>query len=275
MKNLWSNLKETADFLTSLMKSAPRVGLILGTGLGNLVESIEQDGSVDFSEIPHFPVSTALGHAGRLIWGKWSGCRIMALQGRFHYYEGYSLQQVAFPVRVMKLAGCGTLIATNAAGSLNPSLPSGSVMVITDHINLLGGNPLTGSNLEEMGPRFPDLGRVYSPELVELALEIARRNAVDLHPGVLVAVSGPNFETAAEYRSFQFMGADAVGMSVIPESITAAHCDMRVLAFSGISDECFHPVLEPLTGEQVVAVAEKIAPALTTLISKVLERLPD
>ena len=275
MNNLWSDLRKTADFLISMMESQPRVGLILGTGLGNLVESIEQEGSVSFSEIPNFPVSTALGHAGRLIWGKWSGKRIMALQGRFHYYEGYSLQQVTFPVRVMKLVGCHTLITTNAAGSLNPALRSGSIMVVTDHINLLGANPLTGPNLGEMGPRFPDIGQAYSSELVELALEIARKKGIDLHPGVLVAVAGPNFETAAEYRSFQLLGADAVGMSVIPEGIAAAHCDLKVLALSGISDECFHPQLEPLTGEKVVAAAEKIAPALTTLISEVLKNLPD
>ncbi len=267
-----AELKETVGYLKEKMGFEPEFGLVLGSGLGDLVEPIEELGNISYGEVPNFPVSTALSHAGCLIWGEWNGRKIVAFQGRFHYYEGYSLRQVAFPVRVMKGLGCRTLITTNAAGSLNPVLKSGSVMVVTDHINLLGDNPLVGPNLDEEGPRFPDLGDVYTPGLSALALKIAEEKGLDIHPGILTAVSGPNFETLAEYRSFRFMGADAVGMSIIPEAIVAAHCGLELLALSGMTDECFHDELEALTGEQVVKVANKLAPVLKTLIGEVLSR---
>jgi purine-nucleoside phosphorylase len=266
----WNELNETVGFLQARIGAAPRAGVILGSGLGDLADRMERRGDLSYGEIPHFPVSTAVGHAGRLVWGRWSGTEVVVLKGRLHSYEGYPLGRVAFPVRVMKLLGCSTLITTNAAGSLNPDLRAGSVMVVTDHINLLAANPLVGPNLERLGARFPDLTGAYDPRLVETALKIAREKMLDVRPGVLTAVSGPNYETAAEYRAFRFLGADAVGMSVIPEVIVAAHCGLQVLALAGMSDECFHAQLEPLSAEQVLATARKIAPAVEAIISGIL-----
>ncbi len=270
MNSDWNELNETVAFLKARIGAAPRAGVILGSGLGDLAVRIERGGELPYREIPHFPVSTAIGHAGRLVWGRWSGTEVVALQGRLHSYEGYPLSRVAFPVRVMKLLGASTLITTNAAGSLDPALRAGSVMVVTDHINLLGSNPLVGPNLEELGPRFPDLSKAYDPDLAAAALALSREQGLAVRPGVLAAVSGPNYETAAEYRAFRFLGADAVGMSVIPEAILAAHCGLRVLALSGMSDECFHEHLEALTAEQVLATARRIAPAMEALISGIL-----
>lgn len=270
MSSDWTELNETAAFLKARIGGEPRAGVILGSGLGDLADRIERGGELPYGEIPHFPVSTAVGHAGRLVWGRWSGTEAVVLQGRLHSYEGYSLSRVAFPVRVMKLLGCSTLITTNAAGSLNPALRAGSVMVVTDHINLLAANPLVGPNLDRLGPRFPDLSTAYAPVLVAAALEIAREKKLDVRPGVLTAVSGPNYETAAEYRAFRTLGADAVGMSVIPEAIVAAHCGLEVLALAGMSDECFHEHLEPLSAEQVLSTARKIAPAVETIIAGIL-----
>ena len=272
MNTVWAELVSAAEFLKKKIGFFPRAGVILGSGLGDLAEGMDRRGSLRYGAIPHFPVSTAIGHAGRLIWGRWSGADVIVLQGRLHSYEGYPLRRVAFPVRVMKLLGCGTLITTNAVGSVNPLLPAGSVMVVTDHINLLGDNPLVGPNLDRLGPRFPDLGRTYDPDLAAAALALARDKKLDVRPGVLTAVSGPSYETAAEYRAFRFLGADAVGMSVIPETIAAVHCGLKVLALSGITDECFHDPLEPLSAEQVLAVAKKIAPVMEALISGILAR---
>ena len=273
MKGLLSRLRKSADRLGELLGCAPEVGLILGSGLGELAEKIIPRGQADYSSLPGFPVSTATGHAGRLIWGSWAGKKILGFQGRFHVYEGYSLSEVAFPVWLMKLLGCRFVITTNAAGSLNPKMPAGSIMVVTDHINLLGGSPLIEPGLDELGTRFVDMSRVYAPELVKLALRVAAREGIPLRSGVLTAVSGPNYETAAEYRACCRLGADAVGMSVIPEAIAAAHCGLKAMAFSGLSDECFNFPLKSLTPEEVLSISRRIAPALSKLVTALLPEL--
>ena len=273
MKNLLSRLRKSADHISELLERAPEVGLILGSGLGELAERIERQGEADYASLPGFPVSTAVGHAGRLIWGDWSGRRMLVFQGRFHCYEGYSLSEVAFPVWLMKLVGCRFMITTNAVGSLNPNMPAGSIMVVTDHINLLGGNPLIEPGLDELGPRFVDLSRAYSPELIKLALQVSAREGIALKTGVLTAVSGPNYETAAEYLACRRLGADAVGMSVIPEAIAATQCGLKTLAFSGLSDECFDFPLRPLTSEEVLNISRRIAPALGKLVTGLLLEL--
>ena len=274
MKDLLSGLRKSADRIGELLGYAPEVGLILGSGLGELAEKVNRQGQADYSSLPGFPVSTVAGHAGRLIWGDWAGKQVLVFQGRFHFYEGYNLSEVAFPVWLMKLLGCRFMITTNAVGSLNPDMPAGSIMVVTDHINLLGGSPIIEPGLlDELGPRFVDLSRAYSPDLIKLARRVAVREGMPLKPGVLIAVSGPNYETAAEYRACRRLGADAVGMSVIPEAISAAHCGLKTLAFSGLSDECYDFPLKPLTAEEVLSISRQIAPALSKLISGLLPDL--
>ncbi len=273
MTRLQERLEAAAAAVREMIGFPPEAGLVLGSGLGELTENISVRGQAEYSALPGFPVSTVIGHAGRLIWGEWGGKRVVAFQGRFHFYEGYRLSEVTFPVWLMKLLGCRVMITTNAAGSLNPEMPAGSIMVVTSHINLLGGNPLTEPDPPLPGPRFVDLSRAYTPELVELALRVAAAKGIALRPGVLTAVSGPNFETAAEYRACRWMGADAVGMSVIPEVIVAAYCGLKTLVLTGLSDECYKFPLKPLIPEEVLAVARKIAPDLASLLEGVLPGL--
>ena len=248
------------------------VGIILGTGLGALAREIDVETSIDYGEIPGFPLSTVESHSGRLLFGTLGGKRVVAMQGRFHRYEGYSLQEVTFPVRVMRALGAKTLVVSNACGVMNPLWDKGELMLIADHINLLGDNPLIGPNDETLGPRFPDMSQPYDAELRTLARDVAVRAKIVLREGVYVAVTGPNLETRAEYRMLRNAGADVVGMSTVPEVIVAVHSGMRVLGVSILTDRCFPDALEPATVEEIIAVASRAEPQLTTLVRGVLER---
>lgn len=275
-KNI-SDLKETineaAQFIRGKTKVLPQVGIILGTGLGSLADAINVDAKIPYEEIPHFPVSTVESHTGRLILGELSGRSVVAMQGRFHFYEGYDLKQVTFPVRVMKALGATALVVSNACGGLNPHFKSGEVVVITDHINLQGSNPLFGPNDESLGPRFPDMCNCYDPELITLAENVALNLGLKLHKGVYVAVGGPNLETAAEYRFLRFIGADVVGMSTVPEVIVARHQGMRVLGFSLITDMGLPDALGPMNMEKILATAAKSEPLLKDIMIRVIEEM--
>jgi purine-nucleoside phosphorylase len=272
-----SDLKETINeatqFIRGRTKVLPQVGIILGTGLGSLADAINVDAKIPYEEIPHFPVSTVESHTGRLILGELSGQSVVAMQGRFHYYEGYDLKQVTFPVRVMKALGTNTLVVSNACGGLNPQFKSGDVVIITDHINLQGSNPLYGPNDESLGPRFPDMCNCYDPELITLAENVALNLGLKLHKGVYVAVGGPNLETAAEYRFLRFIGADVVGMSTVPEVIVARHQGMRVLGFSLITDMGLPDALGPMNMEKILATAAKSEPLLKDIMTRVIEEI--
>jgi purine-nucleoside phosphorylase len=269
-----SAVREAVDAIRKRSGLEPEAALILGTGLGGLAERIDVDAEVPYAEIPHFPLSTVETHTGRLLLGTLAGRRVAAMQGRFHRYEGYSLHQVTFPVRVLRALGAGTLVVSNACGGMNPLWRAGDLVLITDHINLLGDNPLVGPNDEEFGPRFPDMSEAYSAELRDLAAEIALERGIVLRRGVYVAVTGPNLETRAEYRMLRTIGADVVGMSTVPEVIVAVHAGMRVLGVSIITDECFPDALEPADIGRIIATAREAEPRLTELVTGVLERLP-
>jgi purine-nucleoside phosphorylase len=251
----------------------PEVGIILGTGLGRLAEEIEVDAAIPYEEIPHYSPSTVESHPGRLLLGRLAGRRVAAMQGRLHRYEGYSLRQVTFPVRVLRALGAEVLVVSNACGGMNPLWSPGDVMLITDHVNLLGDNPLVGPNEDDLGPRFPDMSAAYDPELQRLAREVALERGIPLRRGVYVAVTGPNLETRAEYRMLRGLGADVVGMSTVPEVIVAVHAGMRVLGLSIITDACLPDALEPASVEQIVATANRAEPKLTELVRGVVERL--
>jgi purine-nucleoside phosphorylase len=251
----------------------PDVALILGTGLGALAREIDVEVSIDYADIPHFPLSTVESHAGRLICGRLGGRTVVAMQGRFHRYEGYSLQQVTFPIRVLRALGAETLIVSNACGGMRPDWAAGDLMLISDHINLLGDNPLIGPNDASLGPRFPDMSEPYDSQLLTLARTVASQRGLTVREGVYVAVTGPNLETRAEYRMLQTMGADVVGMSTVPEVIVAIHGGMRVLGISIITDVCLPDYLKPTTVGEILAVAAAAEPKLTALVRGVLERL--
>jgi purine-nucleoside phosphorylase len=251
----------------------PEVAIILGTGLGALAREISVHTEIPYHEIPHFPLSTVESHQGRLLLGTLGGKRVVAMQGRFHRYEGYTLPQVVLPVRVMFLLGARTLIVSNACGGMNPLWQAGDIMLIDDHINLLGENPLVGPNPDDLGPRFPDMSEAYDRELQALTQQVALDIKFPLRRGVYVAVTGPNLETRAEYRMLRAMGADVVGMSTVPEVIAARHMDMRVLGLSIITDECFPDALEEANIEKIIAMAGKAEPYLAKLVVGVLERL--
>jgi purine-nucleoside phosphorylase len=251
----------------------PRVGIILGTGLGGLAAQIESQAAIPYAEIPHFPVSTVESHAGQLVCGRLRGVEVVAMEGRFHYYEGYSMQEVTFPVRVMRSLGVEILIVTNAAGGMNPHFALADVVVIEDHINLMGDNPLRGRNDDDLGPRFPDMAAPYDRSLISLAQKSALELAIPCHKGIFVAVSGPNLETRAEYRMLRGMGADVVGMSTVPEVIVAVHAGMRVLGFSIVTDICLPDALEPVDIRRIIEVAGRGGERLTKLIERVLEQL--
>jgi len=250
----------------------PRVGIILGTGLGALADRIQVETAIPYDEIPHFPLSTVESHSGRLLFGTLAGKPVVAMQGRFHVYEGYTLRQVAFPVRVMRALGVDTLIVSNACGGMNPFWAPGDLVLIADHINLLGDNPLIGPNHDELGPRFPDMSAPYDAELQALAVDVALQAGIPLRRGVYVAVPGPNLETRAEYRMLRTMGADVVGMSTVPEVIVAIHGGMRVMGVSIITDECFPDRLQPAELETILRVARGAEPHLTTLVEGVVAR---
>jgi purine-nucleoside phosphorylase len=265
---------ETAKaFIRERTALEPRVGIILGTGLGDVSSSIHDTVRIPYDEIPGFAASTAHGHAGELVIGLIKDTPVVVMNGRLHFYEGYSMQQVAFPVRVMRALGAGQLIVSNAVGGMNPHFRAGDIMVVTDHINLMGDNPLIGPNDEELGPRFPDMSEPYARRLIELLEEVALEERIPVKEGVFVAVAGPNLETRAEYRFLRLIGADVVGMSLIPETIVAVHGGMEVLALSVITDECFPDALEPVDVPKILAVAAGAEPSVTRLINRVVERL--
>jgi purine-nucleoside phosphorylase len=262
-----------ADVIRARFDCRPDAAIILGTGLGELATEIDAATTIDYTEIPGFPLSTVESHAGRLLCGTLGGKQVVAMQGRFHRYEGYSLQQVTFPVRVMRALGAQTLIVSNACGTVNPMWAAGDLMLMADHLNLLGDSPLVGPNDDRLGPRFPDLSAPYDPALRTVARELALAERIPLREGVYACVTGPNLETRAEYRFLRLIGADVVGMSTVPETIVAVHAGMRVLGLSIITDMCLPDSLEPLTVERVIAVANRAEPMLTRLVRGVLERL--
>jgi purine-nucleoside phosphorylase len=276
MSPLRQQINETINFLRTKTSATPSVGIILGTGLGGLAKEIKAEVVIDYADIPHFPLSTVESHHGKLIFGTLGGKSVVAMQGRFHYYEGYTMQQITFPVRVMSAKGglgVKTLLVSNAAGGMNPLFTRGDVMLITDHINLLGDNPLIGPNDDELGPRFPDMSEPYSKELIALAEKIALESKIKLQKGIFVAVPGPNLETRSEYRFLRGIGADVVGMSTVPECVVAVHMSMRVLGFSIITDECFPDALKPAKLEEIVATAMAAEPKLTTIMKEVVRQL--
>ncbi len=270
MLELYDQITDVVKTIRTKWDRTPKAGIILGTGLGSLVEEIEVEATFDYEEIPHFPRSTAISHAGRLVCGNLQGQPVIAMEGRFHMYEGYSLKQITLPVRVMKAMGAEMLVVSNACGGMNPYYQCGDIMVIDDHINLMGDNPLIGINDDRLGPRFPDMCEPYDQKLIEQAMAVAREKDMALHRGVFVAVSGPNLETRAEYRFLRTIGADVVGMSTVPEVIVAAHCGLRVVGFSIITDLCFPDSLEPAVVEEIIAHANAAEPRLRALVIGVI-----
>lgn len=264
---------EALEYITSQTDYKPEYLLILGTGLSQLGDEIDQVASISYEDIPHFPLSTVETHVGKLIFGELGGKQVVAMQGRFHYYEGYTMQQIVFPLRVLKALGTHTVLVSNACGGMNTNFSRGDIMVIKDHINLLGTNPLIGPNDDELGPRFPDMSQPYTERLIETAHNVALENGIRLQEGVYLAISGPTLETKAEYRFMKQIGADVVGMSTVPEVIAAVHMGMDTLGISVITDECFPDALEPLNIEHVLEAAAMAEPKLTQVIIGVLNRL--
>src|SRR6478735_2197721 len=270
MHGLYDKVQTASAFIKKAWPAPPHAGIILGTGLGSLVTQIEEEASLEYEEIPHFPRSTAIGHRGRLVCGRLSGLPVLAMEGRFHMYEGYPLDQITLPVRVMKALGAKLLVVSNACGGMNPYYRGGDIMLIEDHINLMGANPLIGINDDRLGPRFPDMCEPYCKKLTARALEIARRENIVAHQGVFVAVSGPNLETRAEYRFLRQIGADVVGMSTVPEVIVAVHAKMRVMGVSVITDVCLPDALEPVSLAEIVATATEAEKQLRRLVRRVV-----
>lgn len=266
-------IKETANYLRERGGEMPKIAIILGTGLGSIVDYIEDKTFIPYSEIPNFPVSTVQGHSGNLIFGALGGKRVMAMQGRFHYYEGYDMKTVTFPVRVFKALGVETLFVSNAAGGMNKEFRVGDVMVITDHINLFPENPLRGKNYEELGPRFPAMTEPYDHKYIALADSIAAEKGIRLMHGVYVGVTGPTFETPAEYEYFRIIGGDAVGMSTVPEVIVARHADMRVFGISVITDLGGKDITEVPSHEEVQKAALKAQPTVEAIVKAMVERV--
>lgn len=271
---LFDRIETAADVVRKHISASPEVGIILGTGLGGLAGEIEVEASIPYQEIPGFPLSTVETHAGRLLLGRLGKRRVVAMQGRFHRYEGYGLAEVTFPVRVLRALGAGTLVVSNACGGMNPLWGPGDLVLLSDHINLLGDNPLVGFNDERLGPRFPDMSAPYDPELRAAARMVALELGIVLREGVYVAVPGPSLETRAEYRMLRTMGADVVGMSTVPEVIVAVHAGMRALGISIITDQCLPDALEPADIGRIIETAGQAEPSLTRLIRGLVERLP-
>lgn len=268
---LFEQIAEAAAAVRAKWSGSPTVGIILGTGLGNLVQDIKTEAVLPYETIPHMPRSTAPSHKGQLVCGTLGGKSVVAMEGRFHFYEGYSLQQVTFPVRVMKALGCDVLIVSNACGGMNPQFGKGDLMLIEDHINLLGDNPLIGPNDDRLGERFPDMCFPYDRELLKLGRRVALEEQIVCHQGVFVAVSGPNLETRAEYRFLRMIGADVVGMSTVPEVIVGVHARMRILGVSVITDVCLADALEPVSIPDIIATATEAEKKLRVLVRRVVE----
>jgi len=270
---LYAEIDDAVKTIKEKIEVKPDFGIILGTGLGNLGENITEKTEIPYCEIPHFPVSTVLGHKGQLICGNLSGKKVVAMQGRFHYYEGYSMKEVTFGVRVMKFLGAHTIIESNACGGLNPQFNAGDLMIITDHINLFPENPLRGKNDDKLGPRFPDMCCTYDKKIIELAEDTALEIGIKIRKGVYIGVAGPNLETAAEYRMLRILGADVVGMSTVPEVIVARHMGMKVLGISVVTDVGLPDALKPMSHEKILKIAEESEPKLTKLVSEILKKL--
>ncbi len=266
-------ITETANYLRGLMKTQPKVGIILGTGLGNLATQITDRQEFPYQTIPNFPVSTVEGHKGKLILGKLGGVDVLAMQGRFHYYEGYDMHQVTFPVRVMKMLGIETLFVSNAAGGMNPNFEIGELMIINDHINLFPEHPLRGKNYNELGPRFPDMHEVYDKTLIRKAQAIAKEHKIRVMEGVYVGTQGPTFETPAEYVYFRAIGGDAVGMSTVPETIVAHHMGMRVFGMSIITDLGVPGKIVEVSHEEVQEIGDEKQPLMTLIMTELIKSL--
>jgi purine-nucleoside phosphorylase len=271
--SLFDRVQAAADLVRRAAPARPEVGIILGTGLGGLAEEMTVNAQVPYEQIPGFPLSTVESHAGRLLLGRLGSRQVVAMQGRFHRYEGYSLADVAFPVRVMQALGARILIVSNACGGMHPLWSAGDLVLLSDHINLLGDNPLVGTNDERLGPRFPDMSSPYDPELRALARAVALEQGILLREGVYVAVPGPSLETRAEYRMLRAIGADVVGMSTVPEVIVAAHAGLRTVGISIITDQCLPDALEPADIDRIIATAKRAEPSLARLVVGMMERL--
>ncbi len=275
MKDLKIRIQETVNYLRTDagIKNKPEIAIILGTGLSALGEKIQNKKSITYSRIPNFPVSTVPGHKGELVFGKIANREVVVMEGRFHYYEGYSPQEITYPVRVMRALGARFLIISNAAGGMNPYFNPGDLMIIEDHINLMGINPLIGPNDDSLGPRFPDMSQPYDKKLIAIAEEIALEEKIKVHKGVYVALTGPNLETRAEYRFLRTIGADAVGMSTVPEVIVGVHAGFRIFGISVITDKCLPDALKPVDFKEILETANRTEPILTRLIYKIIPRI--
>jgi purine-nucleoside phosphorylase len=271
--NMLEKIKETAHYIQDRIEVKPQIGIILGTGLGALADEVAVHKNFPYDELPNFPVSTVQSHQGQLVVGELGGKPIIAMQGRFHYYEGFSMQELTFPVRVMKMLGIQGLFISNACGSVNPDMKTGDMMIIEDHINLLPDSPLRGDNIDELGDRFPDMSEPYKKSWIQLAEQIAHEEGIPCKKGVYASIQGPNLETKAEYGWIRTIGADTIGMSTIPEVLVARHMHVPCFAISAITDEGFHEVLEKVTLEGVIAAANKIEPRMTQLMRSLITRL--
>jgi purine-nucleoside phosphorylase len=270
---VYTHFRETMEYIRRYYQGSVEIGIVLGTGLGRLAESIEKEVQLAYNFIPHFPISTVESHFGRLIFGTLGGKKVVAMQGRFHYYEGYTMYQITYPIRIMKLLGAHTLLLSNAAGAVNLTYKLGDLMIIRDHINLLPENPLRGINLDQFGPRFPDMSQPYDRTLIAKAKSIAQNLGIPVQEGVYAAVQGPNLETAAEYRYLRIIGADVVGMSTVPECIVANHMGMRVFAMSIVTDIGNPDNLKPVSLEEIIRVANQAEPKLTQIFTELVRSL--
>jgi purine-nucleoside phosphorylase len=270
-----SKIDEAVSQIRKKVGTKPEFAIILGSGLGGLVREIQDKVVIPYDHIPHFVKSTAIGHKGELVFGKIGQRDVVAMEGRLHYYEGYSMQEVTFPIRVMRFLGAGILIVSNASGGLNPLFERGDIMLIDDHINFMGTNPLIGPNEEQIGPRFPDMSEPYDKKLIKHAEEVALRLGIKIKRGVYTGLTGPCFETRAEYRFLRAIGTDALGMSTVPEVIVGVHCGFRILGVSIITDLCFPDALKPLTAEEVIEIANKAEPVMTALIKEFITTYKD
>ena len=273
MSILMQQLKETVEFIKKEFKEEAGIGIILGSGLGNFIQEVTIEKEIPYANIPHFPISTVKGHSGKLVLGTLNGKKILAMSGRFHFYEGYTPQQVVYPIRVMKLLGVHTVMLSNAAGSVNPNHKVGDMMIINDHISFLTFNPLIGKNEEELGPRFPDMSEPYNKELISKAIAIAQRENIELKQGVYVGVTGPTFETRAEYQLIKTIGGDVVGMSTVQETIVAVHCGMKVFAMSIVTDLGIRDEENAITHEEVLQAAKEAEPKFTMIFKELIKEM--
>ncbi len=272
MKTLRMQIEEAVNAIHTRSTLVPEVGIVLGTGLGGFAQTIEAEVSIPFKDIPNFPIPTVAGHAGQLVLGKVAGRNVVAMDGRFHYYEGYSMQEITIGIRVMRALGAKLLILSNACGGMNPQYVKGDIMLIEDHINLMGDNPLIGPNDDDLGPRYPDMVEPYDKALLALGQEIAMEEQVRTHTGVYVAVSGPNLETRAEYRFLRGIGADVVGMSTVPENLVAIHMGMKVFGIAIVTDLCLPDALEPANIESIVRTANEAEPKLAKIVTRLIRK---